>query len=80
MSRRSRQRHKRHPRRTRRDGPERTKALSVWAAIAVWATEALVRAAPDSLPRAAEISVSVRTLLFATGSSADSKSHLFAID
>ena len=35
--------------------------------IAVWATEALVRAAPDSLPRAAEISVSVRTLLFATG-------------
>ena len=35
--------------------------------LAVWATEALVRAAPDSLPRASEISLSVRTLVFTTG-------------
>ncbi len=35
--------------------------------LAVWATAALVRAAPDSLPRASEISLSLRTLFFTTG-------------
>ena len=34
--------------------------------LAVWATAALVRAAPDSLPRASEISLSLRTLGFTT--------------
>ena len=34
--------------------------------LAVWATAALVRAAPDSLPRASEITLSLRTLGFTT--------------
>ncbi len=35
--------------------------------LAIWATEALVRAAPDTLPRASEIALSARTLGFTTG-------------
>jgi putative ABC transport system permease protein len=35
--------------------------------LAIWATEALVRAAPDTLPRASEIALSARTLAVTTG-------------